>query len=95
MFEGRFGDMISMKQCEDICLESAFQFHYEFVWFFIIAFLMDSLKFPLMRILQKIKFDEGGYVFRDHAHNIASGMGIASYILYCAGLLWYLFAIGL
>ena len=56
---------------------------------------MDSLKFPLMKFLQKINLDEGGYIFKDHAHNIASGMGIASYILYCAGLLWYLFTIGL
>jgi len=72
---------LSPDKCKEICLSSGIEYHYEFVWFFVIAFIFRECAMYV-------------YMFRDIdaglKEKLSRGLKIAGYLLNLAGIFWFL-----
>ena len=69
------------QHCAKRCLAESVRFHYEFVWFFVLAFLFNEMKII-------------PYYVRDWdiktQNRYSRGFSVASYVLNLAGILYFL-----
>ena len=76
--------LMSRPECKDWCLEQLPTYihnQYEFVWFFILAFLFSNLK----TVIYSLPIEDAKL-----KHSIASGCSVASYVLNMMGIFSFL-----
>lgn len=76
---------VTLERCKEKCLVATMEMRYEFVWFFIVAFIFYELSSVIL--FSKIELDI------KIKSKIAGGLKISSYVLNLMGILYYLFMI--
>jgi len=75
-------DCLSSDKCLELCKEQSFKFHYEFVWFFVVAFLFQCLSY--------ISFYQH-WITPENNYKLLKALNLASYMLNMAGVAYYLY----